>query len=78
MPYYAHNFCIGKDVALIGFDGLSTLEYTSPAISTVSQNFIEIGRKSVEVLEKIFYNRSYEKITYIPYEIICRESMTTA
>lgn len=73
---HEHDLQVGKDVTLIGFDGLSTLEYTSPAIGTVSQNFIEMGKKSVEVLEKIFHKRPYEKITYVPYKILPRESLT--
>lgn len=46
------GFEVKRDYGLIGFDGLSMLNYVTPALSTVAYPFKEIGNRSVDALVK--------------------------
>ena len=66
---------IGKDIALVGFDGLAALEYTSPSIATVRQDFHEMGRTAVDTLMSISRGETFNAKNYVPYELLQRESV---
>jgi len=66
---------IGRDIALVGFDGLTALEYTSPSIATVRQDFHEMGRTAVDTLISISQGEAFNAKNYVPYELLQRESV---
>ncbi|MCL2286236.1 MAG: LacI family transcriptional regulator [Firmicutes bacterium] len=66
---------IGKDIALVGFDGLTALEYTSPSIATVRQDFHNMGRMAVDTLISISKGEKFKGRNYVPYELLERESV---
>jgi len=66
---------IGKDVSLIGFDGLTALEYTSPAIATVRQDFHAMGRLAVDTLVSISRGERFDAKNYVAFELLERESV---
>jgi len=66
---------IGEDIALVGFDGLAALEYTSPSIATVRQDFHNMGRIAVDTLIAISKDEAFKAMNYVPYELLERESV---
>jgi len=66
---------IGKDIALVGFDGLTVLEYTSPAIATIKQEFHIMGRIAVDTLLSISKGDDFMTKNYVPYTLLPRESV---
>lgn len=64
-----------KNMAIIGFDNLSFSETSTPSITTVDQNFYEIGRSAAEVLYQRMLNpsMSYEN-RYIPVKLYPRST----
>ena len=66
---------IGKDVALVGFDGLTVLEYTTPSIATVRQDFHTMGRVAVDTLVSISKGEKFKTKNYVPYTLLRRESV---
>ena len=69
------GFTSGKEIALIGFDGLTVLEYTSPSIATVRQDFHSMGRIAVDTLISISKNEKFTARNYVPYTLLERESV---
>lgn len=68
---------LGENFSLIGFDGLYTLEYISPAIGTVYQDFYSIGKLAADTLLKIADNKHYSPKNYVDYKLLPRESVNT-
>jgi len=66
---------LGKDIALVGFDGLAALEYTSPAIATVQQDFHSMGRIAVDTMVSIAKGDNFSARNYVPYHLLERESV---
>jgi len=66
---------IGKDISLVGFDGLTALEYTSPAIATVRQDFHTMGRLAVDTLVSISRGERFNAKNYVAHELLERESV---
>lgn len=68
---------VGRDVAVIGFDGLVSSAYSTPPLSTVFQPIAEIGHRVVEVLLTLITARpdAWPHILISP-TLIVRESST--
>ncbi|MDF2532245.1 MAG: LacI family transcriptional regulator [Clostridia bacterium] len=62
-------------VALVGFDGIQLSDYSSPRLTTVVQDFKEIGRVAAEKLIKMINNEAVEAVDYVPYNFRIRESI---
>lgn len=65
---------VGQDVALIGFDGLTALEYTNPQISTIQQDFHNMGCTAVDTLISISHKKVFCDKNYVPYTLLDRDS----
>jgi DNA-binding LacI/PurR family transcriptional regulator len=60
---------------VVGFDGTPQAEFFSPPLTTVGQNFTELGRRSLELLlAEIEIGRSGPVRDTIPAELIVRSS----
>ncbi len=46
----AHSIIPGKDISIIGYDGLSLGQHSSPALSTMTQPLLEAGKQIGEML----------------------------
>lgn len=68
---------IPHDVSITGFDDLVFSQYTHPALTTVRQDFIEIGRRAALLLQDIKEERSERKHVWIEHELIERDSVKT-
>ncbi|MBU9712672.1 LacI family DNA-binding transcriptional regulator [Evansella tamaricis] len=68
---------IPEDVSIIGFDDLIISDYTHPRLTTVRQDFMEIGRQSAKLLQKLMENNETERHVYVPHQFMDRNSVKT-
>lgn len=65
---------VPDDVSVVGFDDLPETRHFSPPLTTVSQDFQALGRRSVEVLLAALHDEEPPGTTVIAPELIVRES----
>ena len=65
---------VPQDVALVGFDGIQTSEYTNPPLTTIYQDFKAMGASAVESVIKILEGKPYQHINYVPHQLVLRKS----
>lgn len=68
------GYRVPEDISIIGFDNLSFTQYIKPQLSTVAQNFYEIGNQAVNLLVDIVKGKKVENHNYVPYHIEMRQS----
>lgn len=71
------GYTIGQNFTLIGFDGLSTLSYTTPTIATVNQNFELMGELAVDTLLRVSTKKNTKSTYFNKYNIVQRQSIHT-
>lgn len=64
---------VPEDISVLGFDGLSMGEYTVPRLSTVSQAGGELVSKSLDLLDRVYWEKTTDHIT-VPVTLKWRES----
>jgi LacI family transcriptional regulator len=66
---------IPEDLSIMGFDDISLCNYVTPKLSTVRQNFTELGFAALEQVVRMLENKAtgFQKI--ISFEIVDRESI---
>jgi DNA-binding LacI/PurR family transcriptional regulator len=72
---YEAGLVPGRDISLVGFDGLKALEYTQPPIATVFQDFHAMGRLAVDTLLRISGGKRFNTKNYVPHEILTRNTL---
>lgn len=65
---------IGKDISLVGFDGLDISEYYNPGITTIKQPKEKIAEESIDLLLDILSKKGIHKNLILETELIKRES----
>lgn len=75
-----HNLSVPDDVAVTGFDNADVSEHITPPITTVDQDFAEIGRQAAGLfLRSIDGDRlTFKDSIYVPTRLIVRESSVIA
>ncbi|MEZ0537439.1 GntR family transcriptional regulator [Caldicellulosiruptoraceae bacterium PP1] len=74
----AININIPNDVSVIGFDNIEILEHLETPLTTVDQNFYNIGWKAAEFIYKCIEKGKYKFEKYIePTSLVIRESTNT-
>lgn len=68
------GYKVSEDISIIGFDNLSFTQHIKPQLSTVAQDFYEIGNQAVDLLEGITKGNKIEDHNYVPYHIEMRKS----
>lgn len=71
------GYKVPEDVAVIGFDNIELTRYTSPSLTTVSQNKMMIGTEAAKHLIALInneMNRAPGIVKRVPVELIIRES----
>ncbi|WP_285766779.1 LacI family DNA-binding transcriptional regulator [Peribacillus sp. SI8-4] len=68
---------IPEDISVTGFDGLVVAEYTHPRLTTVKQDFFEIGKQAAILLQRMMENKEAKKRVFVPHQLIKRESVKT-
>ncbi|MDR2599451.1 MAG: substrate-binding domain-containing protein [Oscillospiraceae bacterium] len=70
----AKNYVVPRDIAVVGFDDDRDSKTFVPAISTVRQDFNEIGRISAKTLQNRINNKPVKQEIYITPKFVARES----
>ena len=65
---------VGKDISIIGFDGMDVSCYYNPGITTIKQPKKEMAEKSVELLFDLLKGKCENKRILLDTELIERES----
>ncbi|MBR2274499.1 MAG: GGDEF domain-containing protein [Lachnospiraceae bacterium] len=69
-----YGFRIPEDFLVTGFDDLESSEIYVPSITTANQDFIEHGRRSIAILQRIWEGEElYDELT-VSTKLVCRES----
>ncbi|GAA0469843.1 LacI family DNA-binding transcriptional regulator [Alkalibacillus silvisoli] len=66
---------VPEDVSVVGFDNSMIAGMTTPTITTIAQDFFEMGRQSALLLNRIVNGESKENEIYLNYELLERESV---
>lgn len=69
---------VPEDIAVVGFDDLSFGQFITPALTTINQNTMEIGRQAAKLYNKLLHlpkdERNTQSIIKIPVKIVKRAS----
>ncbi|MFD7660280.1 LacI family DNA-binding transcriptional regulator [Actinosynnema sp. NPDC059797] len=66
---------VPRDVSVVGFDDLPDASSFIPPLTTVHQDFTEVGRRCVErVLRQVRHRRARPGTTLVPTRLVVRES----
>lgn len=70
------GLCIPRDISFVGFDNVETSQYLDVPLTTVEQDFYQIGYKAAEILVKRINGSTdeHQKI-YIPTKLVQRQSV---
>lgn len=66
---------IPEDVSVTGFDGLILTEYVSPPLTTVKQNFFEMGLKAAVLIQHMLEGERYDTNSFVDHLLVKRESV---
>lgn len=69
------GYSVPDDFSIVGFDGLPITEYTTPGLTTVFQDFTEIGYQAAALLDTIMNSKDAVNDVYVPYKIMERGSV---
>lgn len=68
---------IPDDISITGFDDLVFSNYTQPALTTIRQDFVEIGRSAAQLLQGIKEEKAKRQHIWIEHELMERDSVKT-
>lgn len=71
------GLCIPEDISVTGFDGLPITDYTQPPLTTIKQNFFEMGRQASNLLIHIIEGKDTKEHVYVDYQFLKRKSVQT-
>ncbi|UOQ48333.1 LacI family transcriptional regulator [Gracilibacillus caseinilyticus] len=68
------GFSIPNDIKVIGCDDIEACRYSDPALATVKQDQVKIGRLAANILHDLISERTVQKAVYVDPELIIRRS----
>jgi len=71
----ALNIHIPKQLSIIGFDNIPLSEHSMPALSTVDQDFYQMGQEAAKQLLKMIHHEAGNKKIILSYKLLARESV---
>jgi LacI family transcriptional regulator/LacI family purine nucleotide synthesis repressor/LacI family repressor for deo operon, udp, cdd, tsx, nupC, and nupG len=69
-----HGLRIPEDMSLTGYDDINLAALFSPGITTVNQNFVELGQTAVDVMVALLNGKNVSRETIIDTQIVIRHS----
>ncbi len=69
------GYNVPDDFSVMGYDGLTVSELTTPKITTTDQNFIQKGYMAVKLLRGLLEDSSEPHKIYVPHSLIVRDSV---
>jgi DNA-binding LacI/PurR family transcriptional regulator len=67
------DVAIGRDVRVIGFDGIATGAYAQPPLTTIEQDYVRAGEMLVEALLAILKGEEPDVVP-VPVKLLVRGS----
>ncbi|SET00379.1 transcriptional regulator, LacI family [Oceanobacillus limi] len=68
---------VPEDISVTGFDDLLLSDFTQPRLTTIKQDFFEMGKQSALLLQQLMENKEEEKLVCVDHELMERESVQT-
>ena len=65
---------VPEDVSVVGFDDLPEAQYFLPPLTTVRQDFAELGRRVMDVLERVLDGEEQPTVDLVPTTLVVRGS----
>lgn len=66
---------IPEDISVTGFDDLIFSSYTQPGLTTIRQDFIEIGSKAAKLLQELKEGKQERRHLYAEHQLVERKSV---
>ena len=68
---------VPEDISVTGFDGIYMTDAVRPRITTVSQNYSELGAKAVEIIDKLTLGEKVKRKHIVDTMILIKDSCTS-
>lgn len=65
---------VPDDVSVIGFDDLPEAEFFLPSLTTIRQDFAQLGHRVMEILERVLAGEEEPSVDLVPTTLIVRSS----
>ena len=65
---------VPEDISVVGFDDTPESGYFLPALTTIRQDFGEVGRRSVELVLALIDGEAAARHVVVPAQLVVRES----
>ena len=65
---------VPEDISVTGFDGIYMTEAVRPRITTVSQNYMELGAKAIEIIDKLTLGEKVKRKYTVDTMVLIRDS----
>ncbi len=70
------GYRVPEDISIIGYDNIEVLEHLDLPLTTIDQNFYEIGNKAAHLITEIINgNKSIQRRNKVPVKLMERESV---
>ncbi|WP_298831120.1 LacI family DNA-binding transcriptional regulator [uncultured Planococcus sp.] len=66
---------IPEDISITGIDDLLLSRYMQPPLTTIRQDFVEIGKISARLLQEIIEGKSERQHIWVPHQLLERQSV---
>lgn len=71
---HSRGISVPEQVMVAGYDDVVESRFNDPSITTIRQPMRAMGRKAVEILERLWAGEEVEQDTYLEEEIVYRQS----
>jgi DNA-binding LacI/PurR family transcriptional regulator len=65
---------VPEDISVVGFDDIPEAPYFDPALTTVRQDFAELGRRALTLVERVLDGEEHAVVDLVPPELVVRAS----
>ncbi len=69
------GLCIPQDISVVGFDNIPLSAYSTPALTTISQDFYFMGYEASRQLLKMINNEPVKKNVFLKHKLLERDSV---